>query len=548
MSKARILRSLDFGAMMTIAYTMARADREAVSNYLGTSNITETPAKEAMCGTAPLTNGKPVWNGWSPSSTNTRFQNNSGITLDNVRRLKLKWAFAHAGDINTMAQPTIIGDVLYTGSASGAVYALNAKTGCIHWVFQANGAVRTAPRIEGNAALFADQIGWVYAINTRDGKLIWKKRVEDHEASRLTAAFAVYNGIAYVPAASWEETRAINNSYGCCTFRGSVSALRIKDGQLIWKTFLVDEPKPTKPGKFGPSGVGVWSTPTVDAARNRLYITTGNNYSSPATNTSDAVIALHLQTGGIEWVKQTRANDVFSSACVAGGANCPEEKGPDYDYGSPAMLVSNGKKTILVAGQKSGIVHAFDPDRIGEVIWQKRVGTGDSLYGGVQWGMTADSQNVYAAVSDMKLTRNVPKDLADLRRYLYDPVIGGGLTALRIVDGEQKWRAEAAPCAKPIPGCSPAQSAALTAVPGVIFSGSMDGHVRAYSAESGAVLWDFDTLREFDGVNGHKGRGGSIDGPGPVIANGMLYINSGYARFGGMGGNVLLAFTVTPGE
>jgi polyvinyl alcohol dehydrogenase (cytochrome) len=542
MPKARILRSLDFGAMMTIAYAMARADREAVSEYLGAPDASETPAKQALCGSPPGTNAKPVWNGWSPTATNTRFQTNAGITLDNVKRLRLKWSFVHSGDVNAMAQPTIIGNVLYTGSASGAVYALNAKTGCIHWVFQANGPVRTAPRIEGSAALFADQIGWVYSINTRDGKLIWKKRVEDHDATRLTAAFAVHNGIAYVPAASWEETRAINNSYACCTFRGSVSAVRITDGHVLWKTYLVDEPKPTKPGKFGPSGAGVWSTPTVDPARNRIYITTGDNYSSPATNTSDAVIALNLESGRIEWVKQTLANDVYTSACGTGGANCPEERGPDHDYGSPALLVSNGKKTILVAGQKSGMVYAFDPDRNGEIIWQKRVGAGGSLLGGVQWGMAADAQNVYASVSDSKLTRNVPTDPSDLRRFLFDPSTGGGLTALRIADGEQRWRAEAKPCAKPVPGCSPAQSAALTAIPGVIFSGSMDGHLRAYSAENGAVLWDFDTLRDFDGVNGPRGHGGSIDGPGPVIANGMLYINSGYARFGGMGGNVLLAF------
>ncbi len=158
MSKARILRSLDFGAMMTIAYTMNRADREAVSDYLGASNTADAPDKQAFCTAPPVANTKAYWNGWSPSSTNTRFQANSGITLDNVKRLKPKWAFVHAGDVNTFAQPTIIGDALYTGSASGAVYKLNAKTGCIHWLFQASGPVRTAPRVEGSAALFADQI------------------------------------------------------------------------------------------------------------------------------------------------------------------------------------------------------------------------------------------------------------------------------------------------------------------------------------------------------------------------------------------------------
>jgi polyvinyl alcohol dehydrogenase (cytochrome) len=187
------------------------------------------------------------------------------------------------------------------------------------------------------------------------------------------------------------------------------------------------------------------------------------------------------------------------------------------------------------------MVYALDPDRKGEIVWQLRVGKG-STNGGVQWGMAADGQNAYAAVSDVVRVTRKPTDPADLRQRDLDPEQGGGLTAIRLADGNQTWYAPGHPCDPPKVGCSPAQPAAATAIPGVVFSGSVDGHMRAYAAEDGRILWDFDTARDFDTVNGIPGHGGSIDGPGAVVVNGMVYVNSGYARQSGMPGNVLLAF------
>jgi polyvinyl alcohol dehydrogenase (cytochrome) len=149
--------------------------------------------------------------------------------------------------------------------------------------------------------------------------------------------------------------------------------------------------------------------------------------------------------------------------------------------------------------------------------------------------MATDGQNVYAATSDASFYNTAVK-------RVLDPEQGGGLTALRVIDGKKAWYAAPAPCPGKADGCSPAQSAALTAIPGVVFSGSMDGHLRAYSTEDGKILWDFDTAKDFPTVNGVKAKGGSIDGPGPVVVNGMLFVTSGYARFGGAAGNVLLAF------
>jgi polyvinyl alcohol dehydrogenase (cytochrome) len=202
-------------------------------------------------------------------------------------------------------------------------------------------------------------------------------------------------------------------------------------------------------------------------------------------------------------------------------------------------------KEMLLAGQKSGMVYALDPADEGKILWQKRVAKG-GLNGGVQWGMASDGQKVYAATGDARKAPQSPAErLASLiGNANFDPTAGGGLTALRLTDGSQAWFAPPQTCDPPKPGCSPAQEAAVTMIPGVVFSGSLDGHMRAFDAENGKVLWDFDTARDYTAVNGVPAKGGSLDGAGPVISGGMIFINSGYPRNGGMTGNVLLAFGI----
>ncbi|HEX4134278.1 MAG TPA: PQQ-binding-like beta-propeller repeat protein [Bryobacteraceae bacterium] len=548
---ARILRTLNYGAMMMVAYTMNMGQREAVANWLGTPGDPEaTEPASAFCSDRSVriaANPKVQWNGWSPEFANTRFQTaeQAGLTLDGVRNLNLKWAFAYQGDITAFSQPTILDGNLFIGSAGGAIHDLDAETGCIRWMYQANGPVRTAILAvrEGNryVLLFGDQSGWFYALDANGGKLLWKKKVDSHDATRLTGAAVAYQGIVYVPVASWEENRASDADYLCCTMRGSVVALRIRDGSQVWKTYTVDPPKEigrnsAGRAQFGPSGAGVWSAPTLDLKRGVMYVTTGDNYSQPATKMSDAVLALSIKTGKIAWSRQLEQDDIFSGECLA-TSSC----GPDFDFGSSAVLVNAGGRSLVVAGQKSGVVYALDPDKQGEVVWQLRVGKG-STNGGVLWGMAADGQNVYAAVSDVSRKKRQPSDPADLRQNDLDPEKGGGLTAIRLTDGGKTWFAPGHPCDPPKAGCSPAQPAAVTAIPGVVFSGSVDGHMRAYAAEDGRILWDFDTAHDFETVNGVPGHGGSIDGPGAVVVKGIVYVNSGYSRQSGMPGNVLLAF------
>jgi len=554
MPAKRILRVLDFGVMMGVAGPMKREEREAVASFLGTGAEEAGPPASAFCAAGSRVMSGPAkgsWNGWSPDSSNTRYQTiqQAGLTTDQVRHLKLKWAYGFSGDITSFAAPTVLEGTLFMGSAGGRIQAVSAKTGCVFWTFDANGPVRSAIRAVRNGAsyslIFTDLNGGVYSLEAKTGRLLWKKRVEEHEATRLTGAAVALNGVVYIPAASWEETRSTDPKYECCTFRGSLTALRVRDGSLIWKSYMIDPPKKIGVNSSGtpqwaPSGAGIWSAPTLDTKRGLIYVTTGDNYSLPASSTSDAVAALDIKTGRMVWSQQMLPGDAWTAACMSGGPNCPADSGPDFDFGSSALLVhlANGKD-ILTAGQKSGVVFALDPDQKGKILWQTRVGKG-GVNGGIEWGMASDGQQVYAAVSDLPTATAGPS--GPLGNAMFDPNVGGGLAALRAEDGKQVWFVPGHPCDPPRRGCSPAQPGAVTVIPGVVFSGSIDGHMRAFSSEDGEALWDFDTAKEYATVNGVQAKGGSVDGAGPVVVDGMVYLNSGYPRFGGMPGNVLLAF------
>jgi polyvinyl alcohol dehydrogenase (cytochrome) len=552
MSAARIVRTMDFGAMMSLTYMLNRAERDAVAAYLGIPGEDRAPPAEAYCTdrAVRVRLGSGDWNGWSPAPTNTRFQAAAGLAAADVPKLALRWAFAFAGDVNAFAPPAVLGGDLFVGSAGGSIHALDAKTGCIRWHFQADGPVRTAMVVAPldaaaarHAVLFGDQAGRFYAISAETGETLWRARPEQHESTKLTGAPLAHDGVVYVPVASWEESRPLNPAYECCTFRGSVVAYRIADGSRLWQSFLVtQQPRSTGTNErgvreWGPSGAGTWSAPTLDRARRLLYVTTGNNYTGRTAHT-DAVVALALDDGAIAWSTQLTAGDEFNLDCNR-GAGCP---GLDYDIGASAVLEKPSDRIErLLVGQKSGIVYGLDPSRAGRLVWQARVGQG-GINGGVLWGLASDGANVYAAVSDLRRRARTGATAFDWRGNDVDPAQGGGLTALRIRDGAKVWFAAPAACPPAQAVCSPAQPAAVTAMPGVVFSGAVDGHLRAFSTADGRVLWDFDTAREYTTVNGVPGRGGSLDGAGPVIANGMLYTTSGYSRNGGMPGNVLLAF------
>jgi len=541
-SPEAILSALTAGGMRPQGGRLSGAERRAVAEYLSgrAPGGDITGASIGRCTSSPPLgdpDASPSWNGWAPSPSNTRFQpaRQAALAAEDVPRLSLKWAFGFPDATSAWSQPTVAGGRVFVGSQNGTVYSLDARSGCIYWTFTARSGVRTAlafgPHPSArHAVYFGDTGANVYALDAASGRELWSRQMDAHPLARITGSPTLYQGRLFVPVSSIEETAAAQAGYQCCTFRGSLNALDARDGAVLWRTFMVPEPQPS--GKnaagvavWGPAGVGIWSAPTIDAKRNLVYAATGNTYSAPAQPTADAIVALDPASGAIKWIKQFTAQDVFG--CRAGSPNCGEKAGPDFDIGTPAMLVTlPDNRDVLIVGQKSGMTFAIDPDKEGAILWQYRAGEG-SIWGGVQWGAAVDGERAYFPVSDIR----TPKP--------------GGLHAVSLATGERAWYVPPPPltCAAGT-GCSAALISAPTLIPGVLFSGSNDGALRAHSTKDGSVLWEFDTNRKFETLNGVKAGGGAIQGPGPTIVGGMLYLNSGYGDHLGRPGNVLLAFEV----
>jgi polyvinyl alcohol dehydrogenase (cytochrome) len=545
---ASIVQALTSGPMRDQGADLSPAERAAVAAYLGQATAPPTAggarAAAGRCASIPPFDptAGPRWNGWGVDLGNTRFQptDQAGLTSADVPRLTLKWAFGFPEAASARALPTIAGGRVFVGSQGGTVYALDAKTGCTIWTFQASSEVRSAivlgPRQGGGtAAYFGDGRAVVYALDAESGGLLWARNIEEHRAAHVTGAPTLYQGRLYVPVASGEEGTGGNGQYECCTFRGSIVALDASEGTVAWKTYTIPE-TPIPIGKnaagatrWGPAGAGIWATPTVDPKRRLLYAATGNMYTEPQHKTSDAVIAFDLSTGKIAWASQVTPSDVFVVGCGARpGPNCPEDVGPDFDFGnSPILATLPDGRDLIVIGQKSGVGWALDPDKAGAVVWQYRAGQGSAL-GGMEFGSAVDREHAYFPVAD-GLTPNP-----------------GGLHAVDLATGRRVWYAPppAPACGSGGRGCNAALLAAVSVIPGAVFAGSNDGALRAYSTSDGSLLWQYDTNRNFETVNGVPAKGATINGPGPVIVGGMVYVNSGYGALGGRPGNVLLAFGV----
>lgn len=479
------------------------------------------------------------WNGWGGDAANTRFQMTPGLGAGDVPKLALAWAFGFPMGNSAYGQPAVVGGRVFVGSDTGFVYALDAKSGCVHWSFRADAGVRTAPTVgRGPAAhpsllYFGDIKANVYAIDAESGGLVWRDRLDTHPIARVTGAPTLANGRLYVPLSSLEESGAGHPSYPCCTFRGGVAAYDALTGRQIWKSYTIAEaPKKTKVTSKGtqlwaPAGAGVWSSPTVDLQRRRVYVATGNGYTEPADVASDAVIAYDLDTGKRVWVKQVMALDHYVRDCPGvyrpnvpkddKSETCPDDLGPDFDFGNaPILRAAPGGKSLILIGQKSGHAWGLDPDKSGDIVWSRQLGLGwENGGGGMMWGSAADGRLAY-----------FPNTRGDARL---------GLAAVGLGSGEIAWRAS------PPEGAS----APVAVMPGVVFMGASSGTVFAYSTSSGQAVWQFDTNRKFDTVNGVDAKGGGINAAGPVLAGGMLFVSSGYSDLGGGNrGNVLLAFAV----
>jgi polyvinyl alcohol dehydrogenase (cytochrome) len=567
-SPADIVAVLTSGVMAPMAKGLSHPDIEAVALYLAPGRPGSAGADKPCAVNAPIQASSSDWPTLGPDDNSTRFQPNPGFRAADVPRLKLKWSFSMPGG----GQPIVVGDWLFITNRGGKFYALDARLGCVHWAVEEAGS-RTTPMVirssispSGWATFIGVGKAVVRAFDAQTGKEIWRSEpLESHTTANISGTPVVSGDQIFVPISSGEEGAAMQPNYPCCTFRGSLAALDLKTGRKQWQTYMITEPLvPTRKNVSnvqmqGPAGAPVWASPTVDAKRGLVYVVTGNSYTDAPTEGDDAIAALDMKSGKLRWRNQVTTQDNFLVGCTGGMriANCPTPTGPDFDFGATPILFKRGNKHILVAGQKSGIVYGVDPDS-GRTLWKTPVGAGSPL-GGVEWGIGADAGRVFVPISDVGqifYEIGVPASAPPVPEHKTQSK--PGLYALDPLTGKIIWSAPApaAPChyagdrskdyAKG--ACVRAQSAAPAVMPGIVFSGTLDGWFRAYDAANGKIVWEYSTTAQaYDTANGNPAQpGGGIDGMGPTIAGGMVYTmsgNNGSARTGGNGINVLLAFS-----
>ena len=551
MPPERIYAALTTGSMAAQAHDLSDAQKRRLAEFmsgrpLGSAVAGDVKSMSGRCAhNAALTDPEraPLWSGWGADVLNSRYQRSPGVSPAQAARLRLRWAFGFPRGVSAFAQPSVAAGRVFVGSDIGFVYSLDARHGCAYWSYQALGSVRTAisiasldpPVASGGprgsrahyAVYFGDNKANVYALDAHSGKLLWRTKVEDHFAARITGAPTIDGGVVYAPVSASEGFAASAPSYACCTFRGSVAALDARTGRLLWKAYVVREtPRPVRRNEVGtqlwaPAGGSVWDAPTVDELRHAVYFGTGDAETQPASANTDAVMAVDTRAGKPLWVHQMLANDAWIGGCggPAPPLVCPRPLGPDRDIGNSPILrtLATGRR-VLVAATKDGLVFALDPDREGALLWQTRVAPeskeGSALRpAGVLFGGAADEERAYY------------------------PLGNGTVVAVDLATGALRWSVQVSP-----PTSSPALAAAPTVIPGVLFLGGYDGKLYAIASADGHPMWQYDTNRRYHTVNGVPARGGSMGSAGPTIAGGMLFVGAGYGVTSGTPGNVLLAF------
>jgi polyvinyl alcohol dehydrogenase (cytochrome) len=555
----QIYTALTTGAMQAQGAALSDQEKRSVAEFLGGRALQlggPPPMPKCTGASARFDFAKPPrLDGWGMSPDNHRFAAGdvAKLTARDVPSLELKWAFGFPSATRARSQPAIAAGAAYVGSQDGTLYALDLATGCVRWTFKAGAEVRNSPVIESWRAgdstakpriFIGDFNAEAYALDARTGALLWKTRVDPHPRATITGSPRLFEGKLFVPVSSNEWASAADPGYECCTFRGGLASLEANTGKELWHGHSIEQ-EPAYTGKTnsagarlrGPGGAPIWNSPTIDAKRRRIYVGTGESYTSPAADTSDSVIAFDLDTGKQVWHHQSLPKDAWNMACfIGGGPNCPVENGPDLDIGASTVLLNlSGGKSLVLAGQKSADVFALDPDAGGKLVWKNKLGRG-GYAGGVHWGIALAGTTLYVPIADTKF-------LPGEQSLPAHP----GLNAVNALTGAKVWFTPAPDVCRSDqkPACDAGLSAPPTVMEGAVFAGSFDGHLRAYDTKNGKILWDFDTAREFETINGIKAHGGSIEAAGPVIADGLVLVNSGYLFGGRMGGNVLLAFGVS---
>tara|TARA_Y100000588_G_C14237860_1_gene918124 strand:- start:4 stop:1926 length:1923 start_codon:yes stop_codon:yes gene_type:complete len=550
-----LLRTINEGIMSEQASHLSEEEKIQIVEYIVRQDRKNFPKEAELnyCKSSDMNfdlREAPEPYGWGYNTSRFIPKKSGGIDSKNIKNLTLKWAFGFPYSQRARSQPLFAMGSIFVGSQSGDIYALDVKTGCVKWNFTASGEVRTGIIMDqwenGKKPnkrpyiYFGDILANEYALDAQTGELIWKIKSDDHPNATRTATSAKFEDILFIPISGLEVIPAFDDKYECCTFRGGLLAVDSRTGKTLWRQYSIPVPAKysgnTSIGTrmFGPSGAPIWTSPNVDKKRRYVYIGTGENYSTPADDSSDAIIAYNIDTGEEVWRRQTLAGDAWNLACMGKGKpNCPKEFGPDMDYSASSITIDLGDRDILIAGQKSGYVYGIDPDT-GKILWSNPV-SGGGTQGGIHFGMAAEGKTVYAPINDMQNTH-------DGKVWLNRKP---GMHSLDAETGNIIWSNISDKECKDIDyNCDPGISAAVTAVPGAVIAGHLDGNIKVYDKENGNILWSYNTLRDFESISGSPAYGGSFSGSGPSIRNGYMAINSGYGIYNHMPGNVLLLFSL----
>jgi len=495
----------------------------------------------AKCGPNPGL-GHFYSDGWGIEQSNQRLQRDTTIDRASVGRLELAWSYGFAND-TPRSWPLVSEHTIFIGDSGLGVVALDRKNGCRRWLHEHSGEISSAilhARIgERDALLYLDRTKGLFAIDALEGTAIWQTHIAEAVTPFYSGTPVVHDGVAYVPLSSYEVGLALVPLYGCCTTRGGMAAFDVQTGKELWFRPTIEEPAQQIGrrwlfiGRYAPSGAPVWGAPLLDAERGVVFFGTGENYSRPTTDTSDAIFAVDAKTGARRWVHQFTEGDAYSVACdIPGHPNCPDPRGPDLDFGAPPVMVHDADgRALLIAAQKSGDIYALNPDD-GAIVWHQHIGRGGAL-GGAHWGLAVNEQKglLFVPISDIETWGDQSKQPAT------------GLHALDIATGSTRWEhARKGRCADR--NCFGGLSAAITATPELVVAGSLDGYLEIYDAEIGATLWSDDSWKPFTTVNGVKASGGAYDAHGPMVAGDQLIVSSGYGSFGQKPGNVLLVYAL----
>lgn len=562
MSAQTLTAALTTGVMKAIGDGMDRRQIRDVVTYLA--------APEGPVGTAWIDDnrcaadraaidltGKPAQVGFGVDQDNSRRMSaaQAGFSTKDASNLEVAWSLAFPGASGLRGQGVVVGSTMfYPAGQAGYVLALDTKTGCVKWATPGGVRASLAYGQLGKdgpwAVVGGDGQGKLIAFEAKTGKVVWSVDPRHDKTVPLSGSPLFAGDKIIVPISAIDVANSMRPNFECCKAHGAVALVNAADGKVLWTWHTMEDAKPLGRKNsqgvemFGPSGAPIWSSPSVDTRAGVVYVSTGENTSPPATNTSDSLVAIDFATGKQKWVFQALENDVWNMSCPIGSPTGGRAPGPncffaaegsvlrDHDFGGGPLIWRGKGKTLIVGGQKSGEVWALDA-RSGKKVWHQQFGKGGAL-GGVHWGIAADSQRVYAPIADP----GVP-----------EPINAAGLYAIDVASGKVAWSWKATPdCTNGrqarVSSCATrfGLSAPPLVVDGAIVAGGLDGRLYVFEAATGKLLATHDTAVPFETVNKVAGAGGSIDAAGPFAGDGMLFVGSGYASFGQQAGNVLVAY------